>query len=29
MMIRWGDAPDERRWFRLADEADYWEDEAE
>ncbi|MDQ3823126.1 MAG: cupin domain-containing protein [Actinomycetota bacterium] len=29
MMIRWGPGPDDRRWFRLADEADYWEGEAE
>jgi len=29
IMIRWGDQPDERKWFRLADEADYWEGEAE
>ena len=29
MRIRWGDAPDERRWFRLADEADYWESETD
>lgn len=27
MMIRWGIAADERRWFRLTDEADYWEGE--
>ena len=29
IMIRWGDGPDERRWFPLAAEADYWEGEAE
>jgi uncharacterized cupin superfamily protein len=29
MMIRWGAGRDDRRWFRLADEADYWEGEAE
>jgi uncharacterized cupin superfamily protein len=29
IMIRWGDGPDERKWFRLADEADYWEGEAD
>ena len=29
MMIRWGAAPEERRWFRLDDEADYWEGEAD
>jgi uncharacterized cupin superfamily protein len=28
IMIRWSDAPGDRKWFRLADEADYWEDEA-
>ncbi|MBM2821868.1 MAG: cupin protein [Thermoleophilia bacterium] len=28
MMIRWGLGADERRWFRLADEVDYWEGEA-
>lgn len=25
MMIRWGPGADERRWFFLGDEADYWE----
>ena len=29
MMIRWGSAADESRWFRLDEEADYWEGEAE
>jgi uncharacterized cupin superfamily protein len=29
LMIRWGDQPEERRWFPLAAEADYWEGEAE
>jgi uncharacterized cupin superfamily protein len=28
MMIRWGLGADERRWFRLDDEVDYWEGEA-
>ena len=28
MMIRWGSGEDERRWFRMDDEADYWEGEA-
>jgi uncharacterized cupin superfamily protein len=28
IMIRWGRGDDERRWFRLADEVDYWEGEA-
>lgn len=27
MMIRWGSGPDERRWFRLDDTADYWDGE--
>jgi uncharacterized cupin superfamily protein len=27
IMIRWGTEPDERRWFRLDDTADYWEGE--
>jgi hypothetical protein len=27
IMIRWGDGPDDRKWFRLADEADYYEGE--
>lgn len=25
MMIRWGTGADERRWFFLGDEADYWD----
>ena len=29
IMIRWGTGQDDRRWFRLADEADYWEGEAD
>lgn len=29
MMIRWGPEPEDRRWFRLDDAADYWEGEAE
>jgi uncharacterized cupin superfamily protein len=29
IMIRWGDGPDERKWFRLADEADYYGGETE
>lgn len=29
IMIRWGDTPDDRRWFPLASEADYWEGEAD
>lgn len=28
MMIRWGTGPDERRWFPLNAETDYWEGEA-
>ena len=29
IMIRWGDEPDERKWFRLSDEAAYYEGEPE
>jgi hypothetical protein len=29
MMIRWGLRADERHWFRLDDEVDYWEGEAQ
>jgi uncharacterized cupin superfamily protein len=29
IMIRWGDGPDERKWFPLAAEAEYWEGEAD
>ena len=29
MMIRWGTGSDESRWFRVDDDADYWEGEAE
>jgi uncharacterized cupin superfamily protein len=25
MMIRWGDGPDDRLWFRREDAVDYWE----
>jgi uncharacterized cupin superfamily protein len=28
IMIRWGVGDADRRWFRLADEVDYWEGEA-
>lgn len=28
MMVRWGPGKDERRWFFVGDEADYWDDEA-
>lgn len=27
MMVRWGAGPDERRWFFLGDDADYWDGE--
>jgi hypothetical protein len=27
MMIRWGAAPDESRWFRIDDATDYWDGE--
>jgi uncharacterized cupin superfamily protein len=27
MMVRWGAGPDDRRWFFLGDDADYWDDE--
>ena len=27
MMVRWGAGTDERRWFFLGDEADYWDGE--
>lgn len=29
VMIRWGLGDDERRWFRLDDDVDYWEGEAD
>jgi uncharacterized cupin superfamily protein len=28
MMVRWGSGPDERRWFFLGEDADYWDGEA-
>ncbi len=28
MMIRWGSGADERRWFHLDDDVNYWEGEA-
>jgi hypothetical protein len=28
MMVRWGPGRDERRWFFVGDEADYWDGEA-
>jgi uncharacterized cupin superfamily protein len=28
MMIRWGRGANDRRWFRLTDEVDYWEGES-
>ena len=28
IMIRWGVGDDERRWLRLYDAVDYWDDEA-
>jgi uncharacterized cupin superfamily protein len=27
IMLRWGEAPEERKWFRLGDEAEYYEGE--
>lgn len=27
MSIRWGPGPDERRWFFVGAEADYWDGE--
>jgi hypothetical protein len=29
MMVRWGPGRDERRWFFVGDEADYWDGEAD
>jgi uncharacterized cupin superfamily protein len=29
MMLRWGAGKDERRWFFVGDDADYWDGEAE
>ena len=28
MLLRWGAGPDDRRWFAVGEEADYWDDEA-
>jgi uncharacterized cupin superfamily protein len=28
MMVRWGEGKDERRWFFVGDDADYWDGEA-
>jgi uncharacterized cupin superfamily protein len=28
MMVRWGPGPEDRRWFFLGDDADYWDGEA-
>jgi hypothetical protein len=28
MMVRWGAGRDERRWFFLGEDADYWDGEA-
>ena len=28
MMVRWGSGRDERRWFLLGEDADYWDGEA-
>jgi hypothetical protein len=28
MMVRWGPGKDERRWFFVGEEADYWDGEA-
>ena len=28
MMVRWGSGRDERRWFFLGEDADYWDGEA-
>jgi hypothetical protein len=29
MMVRWGAGREERRWFLLGEDADYWDGEAD